>query len=48
MYINVFLFGERIVLDFDIRAVGLSSSMVRPMKLRRCMFNKVFTLKQLA
>ena len=35
------LFGERILLDFDTRDVGLSNSMVRPMKLK-CVFNKVF------
>ena len=30
------------MLDFDSRDVGLSNSMARPMKLRWCVFNKVF------
>ena len=41
MYTNIFLFGERILLDFDTRDVGLSNSMAQPMKLRY-VFNKVF------
>ena len=33
MYTNIFSFGERILLDFDSRDVGLSNSVARPMKL---------------
>ena len=39
MYTDIFSFGERILLDFDTHDVGLSNS---NMKLRRCVFNKVF------
>ena len=42
MQINIFSVGERILLDFEARDVGLSNSMARPMKSRRCVFNKVF------
>ena len=42
MYTNIFLFGEQILLHFDTRDVGLSNIMVRPMKLRCCLHNKVF------
>ena len=34
MYTNIFLLGERILLDFDTHDVGLSNSMAWPMKLR--------------
>ena len=42
MQTNIFSFDERILLDFDTHDVGLSNSMARPVKLRLCMFNKVF------
>ena len=31
---NIISFGERILLDFETRNIGLSNSMVQPMKLR--------------
>ena len=42
MYTNIFSFSERILLDIDTRDVGLSNSLARPIKLRCCVFNKVF------
>ena len=42
MCTNIFSFGERILLDFDTRDVGLSNIMARPMKLRYYVFSKVF------
>ena len=42
MYTKIISFGERILVDFDTHDVGLSNSMTRPMKLRGCVFNKVF------
>ena len=42
--ISIFLFGERILLDFGTLDVGLSNSMTQLMKLRRCMFNNVFSV----
>ena len=41
IYVNILSFGERILLDFDTRVVVLSNIMVRPMKLRCYVFNKV-------
>ena len=38
---NIFSFGERILLEYYTRDVVLSNSMARPMKLR-CVFSKVF------
>ena len=37
-----FSFCERILPEYHTRDVGLSNSMARPMKLRCCVFNKVF------
>ena len=42
MYTKIISFGEGILVDFDTHDVGLSNSMTRPMKLRGCVFNKVF------
>ena len=42
MYTKIISFGERILVDFDTHDVELSNSMTRPMKLRGCVFNKVF------
>ena len=39
---HMFSFGERMLLDFDIRDVGLSNSLTRPITLRCCVLNKVF------
>ena len=39
---NIFSFGAQIWPDYSTRDVGLSNSMEQPMKLRCCMFNRVF------
>ena len=44
MCTNVFLFGERILQDFDPRDVRLFNSMARPIKLRQ---NNFFPFKWL-
>ena len=42
MYTNIFSFGERNLLDFDTRDVGLCNCMAQPRKLRLRVVNKVF------
>ena len=42
MYTNIFSFGERILPEYHTHDVMLSNNMARPMKLRCCVFNKVF------
>ena len=39
----MYSFGERILPDYDTRDIGLSN-MVQPMKLRCCVFNKIFLI----
>ena len=41
VYTNIFSFGKRILPEYTCD-IGLSNSMARPMKLRCCVFNKVF------
>ena len=42
MYTNIFPFVERILPEYRTHDVVLSKSMAWPMKLRFCVFNKVF------
>ena len=42
MCANIFLFDEQMLPEYDTRDVGLSTSMALSMKLRCCVFNKVF------
>ena len=39
---NIFSFGEQILPEYHTHDVGLSNRMAWPMKLRCCVFNKVF------
>ena len=48
MYTNIFSFGEQIVLHFDTRDAGLPDSIEQPIKLRYCVFNKVFLANHLS
>ena len=43
---NIFSFTEQILLDYNTCDVGLSNSMVQPMKLSCCVFNKVFLVNR--
>ena len=42
VFINIFPFGERMLLVNRTHSVGLAESMVLHMKLKCCVFNKVF------
>ena len=42
MYTNIFSFGEQIFPEYNTHDEGLSNSVARPMKIRCCVFNKVF------
>ena len=44
VHTNIFSFGERLLLEYGTNDVELSNSTARPIKLRCCVFNKVFIL----
>ena len=47
MYTNIVSFGERILLEYHTRDVGLSNIIAQPMKLRCRVFNKVFLVNHI-